>query len=256
MNDSNQVAIKLIEEETSIERDYGRLPLYVVRPEGTAVLPALILVHEIFGLNNHIKDVARRSARSGLIVFAPVLFAGHACAPENRDDTSAMRQHWQNLADDLLIGDLQSVFALARRNPFVRSNAIGTAGYCMGGAIAYLFACRTPLLAFCVDYYGRIYYPEITQTKPRHPIDYAGGLNCPLLALFAGVDPLIPAEQIKLLEAKLNDLGKSFKFKIYENARHAFFNDQREFYDYEAAGDAWIMTLEFIAQHSSLASGP
>ncbi len=245
MTGTDRGSVTLIEEETSIERDYGQMPLYIVRPED-GDLPAVILVHEIFGVNNHIKDVARRLAREGLMVLAPDLFAGHPRAPENRDDLVAMRNFWQRISDDRLIADLQAVFGLARTLKHVRANAIGTLGYCMGGAIAYMFACRTPLLSWCIDYYGRIYYYDITEFKPRHPIDYSGGLNCPLLAFYAGIDELILPEQIKYLEDKLNDLGKTFKIKIYPDARHAFFNDQREFYHYEAAADAWLMTLDFI----------
>lgn len=249
MTSNDRSSVKLIENDSSIEREYGNMPLYAVRPVSDKPLPALILVHEIFGLNNHIRDVAQRFAKQGIAVYAPDLFAGHSAAPENRDDLNAMRNLWASIPDDQLIGDLQAVFALARSSEFVKSNAIGTLGFCMGGAIAYLFACRTPLLAWCIDYYGRIYYPGITEYKPRHPIDYSGGLNCPFLALYAGVDDLIPPEQIKLLEEKLNDLGKTFKIKIYPNAKHAFFNDQREFYHYEAANDAWLMSIDFIAQH-------
>lgn len=249
MTDSSSRSANLIEEETSIERDYGRMPLYIVRPQD-GVSSAIILVHEIFGLNNHIKDVARRFAREGLAVLAPDLFAGHANVPENRDDLEGMRNLWQGIHDDLLISDLQAVFTLGRTLPYVKSNSIGTLGYCMGGAIAYMFACRTPLVSWCIDYYGRIYYYNITEYKPRHPIDYSGGLNCPLLALFAGIDDLILPEQIQYLQDKLNDLGKTFKIKIYPDARHAFFNDQREFYHYDAAADAWLMTLDFIKQQT------
>ncbi|MBY0551028.1 MAG: dienelactone hydrolase family protein [Candidatus Obscuribacterales bacterium] len=250
MTFTNPDTVKLIEHDSTIERSYGNLPLFTVRPEVEGPLPALILVHEIFGLNNHIRDVARRFARQGIVVFAPDLFAGHSSAPDNRDDLNAMRNLWSTISDDQLISDLQAVFANARGAEFVRSNAIGTLGYCMGGAISFLFATRTPLLAWCIDYYGRIYYPGITEFKPRHPIDYTGGLNCPFLALFAGVDDLIPPEQIKLFEDKLEDLGKSYTLKVYPNAKHAFFNDQREFYHYEAAADAWLITLDFIALHS------
>lgn len=251
MTDTTQTSIELIEDETSIEREYGRMPLYIVRPKDAARLPAIILVHEIFGLNNHIKDVARRFAREGLVALAPDLFAGHDKVPENRDDLAAMRNLWQSIADDTLIADMQAVFAKARSTDYVRSNSIGALGYCMGGAIAYMFACRTPLLSWCVDYYGRIYYYDITEFKPRHPIDYSGGLNCPLLALFAGIDDLILPEQIRYLEDKLNDLGKSFAIKVYPGARHAFFNDQREFYHYEAAADSWIMTIDFIRKQAA-----
>lgn len=115
MTATNPDTVKLIELDSTIERGYGNLPLFTVRPDIEGPLPALILVHEIFGLNNHIRDVARRFARKGIVVFAPDLFAGHSAAPDNRDDLNAMRNLWSTISDDQLISDLQAVLQSARR---------------------------------------------------------------------------------------------------------------------------------------------
>ncbi|MBX9567551.1 MAG: dienelactone hydrolase family protein [Candidatus Obscuribacterales bacterium] len=234
----------------SLARPGGTLPVFRVGPDDDKQYPAIILVHEIFGLNEHIKDVARRFARTNLVVYAPDLFAYNPALPADQNDLAAMRNVWASITDEQLISDMHAVFSLARSSEHVRPNAIGALGYCMGGAIAYMFACRTPLLAWVVDYYGRIYYQNITEQKPRHPIDYTGGLNCPLLGLFAGLDDLITADHIKQFEKKMADLGKSFQIKVYPSAKHAFFNDTREFYHSEAANDAWHLTLSFIRENS------
>lgn len=241
---------ELSETFISLARPGGTLPVFMVGPDDDKQYPAIILVHEIFGLNEHIKDVARRFAKTNLVVYAPDLFAYSQGLPEDRNDLTGMRNVWGSITDEQLISDLQAVFSLARSSERVQTNAIGTLGYCMGGAIAYMFACRTPLIAWVIDYYGRIYYQNITEQKPRHPIDYTGGLNCPFLGLFAGIDELITDEHIKHFEKKMSDLGKSFQIKSYPSAKHAFFNDTREFYHSEAANDAWHLTLSFIRENT------
>lgn len=240
----------LFEEEFSIKRAEGSLPVYCAAPDDNKAHPCLILIHEIFGVNEHIRDVARRFVREGYAVFAPDLFAYHPQLPYDRNDLAAMRAVWSSIPDEQLISDLQAVFEQARRSSRVNKKAIGALGYCMGGAIAYLFAARTPLLAYAIDYYGRIYYQDITTEKPRHPISYTGGLNCPFLGLFSGIDDLIPLVHIQELEKKQLDLGKKTHIKVYPNAKHAFFNDTREFYHREAATDAWQLTLAFMEANS------
>lgn len=239
-------SVAICEEEISLSRQGGSLPVFIVRPDDNAAHPAVILIHEIFGVNEHIKDVARRFARAGHLVLAPDLFAYNELMPHGPRELAAMRAVWSSIPDEQLISDLQAVFSTARGMKQVQPECIGAIGYCMGGAIAFMFACRTPQLAWIASYYGRIYYQDITETKPRHPLAYTGGLNCPLLGLFAGVDDLITAEHIEHFQKKLADLGKSFQIKVYPTAKHAFFNDQREFYHYEAANDAWQITLSFI----------
>lgn len=236
----------ICEEEIVIARPGGSLPIFSARPDDNTPHPAIILIHEIFGLNEHIKDVARRLARQSYAVYAPELFAYSPLLPRDRDDLGAMRAVWSAIPDEQLITDLQAVFSLARASKRVEPKAIGALGFCMGGAIAYIFACRTPLLAWLVDFYGRIYYQDITEYKPRHPLSYTGGLHCPFLGLFAGLDELITDEHIQHLQKKFAELGKKSQVKVYASAKHAFFNDQREFYHHEAANDAWQLTLAFM----------
>lgn len=250
MDEKESQSNRIAEEMQYIERGGGRVPVYIARPDDASPHPAVIVVHEIFGLNDHIQDIARRFASEGIAAYAPCLFSRHPGVPDNRDDLAAMRSLWQAIPDEDLIADLQSVFSLARSSSRVQPNAIGAIGFCMGGAIAYMFACRTPLLAWVINFYGRIFYPEVNAAKPRHPIDYSGGLNCPLFGVFAGMDDLITGDQIRALEDKLVELGKTFSIRVYHDARHAFFNDQRGFYNSEAAKEAWRLSLDFITRHS------
>jgi len=160
-----------------------------------------------------------------------------------------MRTAWSKIPDSTLIADLQTILALAQANDHVDSDKIGTIGFCMGGAIAFMFACSSPSIAWVVDFYGRIFYPQLSDAKPKHPIDYTY-LSCPVLALFAGIDELITPEHVEAFKTKLAESGKAHEVDVYHDAKHAFFNDQREFYDPDAAEDAWKRTLEFIAKHT------
>jgi carboxymethylenebutenolidase len=231
-----------------IDRCGRKMPIYIASPEGEGPYPAVIVVHEIFGLNDHIKDIARRFAREGFVAYAPDLFEGNEGMPADRNDLNAMRAVWAKIPDATLISDLQSVLTMAQLNDAVRSDKVGTIGYCMGGAIAYMLACSSPSVAWVADYYGRIYYPQLTDTKPKHPIDYTDTLPCPVIGLFAGVDELITAEHVEELKQRISATGKPNEIKIYDGAKHAFFNDQREFYNKDAADDAWKRTLEFVGR--------
>lgn len=238
----------LTERLINIDRTGRQLPVYITGPDDSKPHPGLILVHEIFGLNDHIKDVARRFANQSLRVFAPDLFAGAAGLPADRNNLEAMRKVWSEIPDSQLIDDLKAVLQTAMSSQLVKPDQVGTLGFCMGGAIAYMFGCSEPKVSWIVDFYGRIKYPQLTDKKPRHPVDYTAGLNCPVLGLFSGIDELIPQSDRELLAEQVQFLGKQLTLKVYESAPHAFFNDSRDHYRPEAAEDAWMRVLDFIAK--------
>jgi carboxymethylenebutenolidase len=232
----------------NLSRPGRQLPVYIAGPDDSKSYPGLILIHEIFGLNEHIKDVARRFARQSLRVYAPDLFAAANGLPEDRHNLDAMRKVWSELPDSELIDDLKAVLEFALASKEVKTNQIGTLGFCMGGAIAYMFGCSEPRVSWIIDFYGRIRYPLLSDKKPKHPVDYTAGLKCPVLGLFSGIDELIPPADRQLLAEQIESQGKHLTLKVYENAPHAFFNDSREHYRAEAAEDAWRLSLDFITR--------
>lgn len=234
----------LDEKTISLNGQAGELPTFIARPDDGKKYPGVLVIHEIFGLNDHIRDVARRFAREGMVAYAPCLFA-HA-KPSDQEDLAVMREIWSKIPDSQLIADLQTVMADMKQSEFVQSNSIGAIGFCMGGAIAYMFACQTPDTAWVADFYGRIFYPQLTDTKPKHPVDYTETLPCPVLGIFAGIDDLITHEHIMLFRKKLLDHKKDAEVHIFDDAHHAFFNDEREFYNAEASEAAWKHTLSLI----------
>lgn len=247
---------KIREENWHLDSHGRKMPVFVAQPDSPAqACPAIIVVHEIFGLNDHIRDVARRFAKQGLVAFAPDFFEGATNMPANHDDLNGMRAVWQGIPDSQFVADFQSLFEQATKSDFVDSNRVGVIGYCMGGAMALMFASTTPGVAWIADYYGRIQYPELSENKPQHPVDYVRNLRCPFLGLFSGQDELIPAADVDLLRERLRSSGQHFELKVYEDAKHAFFNDRREFYNEAAATDAWKKTMQFITNVSHSAVG-
>jgi carboxymethylenebutenolidase len=249
--------VVLKEKTVTLDRDGQKLPVFCVEPEEDRKLPAIIVLQEIFGVDDHLRDVSRRFARQGMRAFAPDLFAtspNFPADPAQRKDLDTMRKCWMSIPDSKLISDLEAVFQMIVEYPGVLTQNIGAIGYCMGGAIGFMLACSEPRLAWIIDYYGRIRYGATSDTKPKHPIEYAANLKCPLLGIFAGKDELITAEHREELAGVLKKANKSFQITIYEGALHAFFNDQRPHYNEEVAKDAWRLTLDFIATQSKHAS--
>jgi len=237
----------------TLQTDIGQMPVFTAEPNDLNKYPGLIIIHEIFGLNDHIKDLAQRFARLGLRVWAPDLFWQAEEKGLDRTNLEQMRSYFFSVKDSQFLTLMENVWNHAQSNPNVIADKIGAVGYCMGGALAFMLGGSTKI-AFVIDYYGRVLYQELTEAKPSNPIDYAKGLNCPVLGLFSGKDPIIPLDQIKIFEDRLSELGKTFEVKVYENAEHAFFNDQRDNYNRQAAEDAWARTKAFISKHTGMSS--
>ncbi len=235
----------------SLKTDLGNMPVFTAEPNDDRKYPGLIIIHEIFGLDDHIKDLAQRFAGLGLRVWAPDLFWLAAEQGLDRSNLDQMRSFFFSLEDSQVVSLMKTVFQFAQQNPGVIADKIGAVGYCMGGALAFMLAGRENL-AFVINYYGRVLYPETSEKKPLSPVEYADGVKCPVLALYSGIDPIIPLDQIKLFEKKLQDLKITYELKVYSDAEHAFFNDRREHYNKEAAEDAWALTSAFITKHTSI----
>lgn len=242
----------LRERNFKLELNPGSLPVFCAEPNTDTRLPGLILIHEIFGVNEHIRDLARKFAEHGLRVYAPDLLSRSALFPANeaeRENLDVMRQAWMSIEDSQIMADLDVLFTHIQSQANINGKT-GSMGFCMGGAISLLLGCHEPKLAYVIDFYGRIRYGFTSKTKPKDPIDYLVPLKAPLLGLFAGKDELITAEHIEEFSQRLQELEKSYQLKVYENASHAFFNDRRPHYDREASEDALQLVLAFIKKNS------
>ena len=198
---------------------------YFARPMEPGTYPGIVVLQEWWGLDEHIKDVARRFAGEGYLALAPDLFHGRVTS-----DASEAQKLSGGLDRARAVRDVQA--AVGWLGDQQASNGkVATIGYCMGGGISILTACNHNQDAAIV-YYGGV----------PNPIEVLDGLSAPVLAVFGGDE----VERAKQLETALQDRGKSVELHIYEGARHAFFNDTWDRYDAAASRDAWGKTLAVL----------
>jgi len=206
------------------------------RPAGSDPAPAVIVIQEWWGLNDHIKDVATRFAREGYVAVAPDLYSrlgNQVTADPNEAGTLMM-----SLEKPDGVADLLAVVAHLKTAAGVRADRIGVTGYCMGGSYTTLLACSSPDIRAAAAFYGEV--PD-DATLSR--------LQCPLLYVYGTEDGWIQMKDVERLRDGLARLGKTAEVQIYPGAPHAFFNDTRpDVYRKTEAADAWARTLRLFAQ--------
>ena len=218
--------------------DSAAISGYLTRPKGDGKFPAVVVIHENRGLNDHIRDVARRLAKAGYVAIAPDLLSrqgGTASFPSSDAATEGIRK----LDEETSTKDLTAATNYLKGQAFVRANKIGVTGFCWGGGNVLLFVTRNKDIAASVVFYGR---------NPKN-IDDVQNIVGPVMGLYGGEDKGITGA-VPNLEAAMNKYGKSFEYKIYPGAPHAFHNETNpERYRADAAQDAWSKALEFLKKH-------
>jgi carboxymethylenebutenolidase len=211
---------------------------YLTRPKGEAQRPAVVVIHEWAGINDHIRDVARRLAKAGYVALAPDLLSrqgGTSSFPTSEAAIAAGRK----LDDETITKDLTGAVAYLKGQSFVRANKVGVTGFCWGGGKALMFTTRSKDLAASVIYYG---------ASPGN-VDDVKNITAPVLAHYGELDERINSGLPKLAEA-MKKYGKSFEYKMYAGAPHSFNSDNDpQSYREGAAKEAWAKTLEFFKKH-------
>jgi len=226
----------------------GSFKAFRAIPRGGGAQPGVIVVHDFHGLNDHIKDVARRFAREGYVGLGVDLFSRQGDQPDP-SDAQALFRRMQKLSDEEAVEDLVAAEHYLHSLPHVGARRVGAAGFSVGGTYSFLLGCQDEMIRAVADFYGAVIYPTTSPFRPLSPIEKADNLLCPLLGIFGAEDPVIPVEQVHEFEERLRDLGKDFEIHVYPGCAHAFFNDTRETHRPEAARDAWAKTIRFFAKH-------
>lgn len=213
------------------------IPAYFARSTKQGATPAVLVIHEVFGLNDHIKSIADRIAAEGFNALAPNLFVrASEPPPKDTSDMDALRRAASSIPDEVAIKDMQAALDHLKTIKDV-SPRFASVGFCMGGGYSYQIATHTKDLAGAVIFYGRT------------PLELVPQVSCPLLGNFGEQDQGIPPEKVHEFEAALKKAGKTADIKIYPGAKHGFFNDTRpEAYNATAAADAWQRTLKFFRE--------
>lgn len=224
---------------------------YLARPLGAGPFPGVIVIHEVFGLVTHIKEITRKMAAHGYAALAPDLH--HREGPGDPEDVAAAVRAAGGNPDARTVGDVAGAADLLRGLPYTNGK-VGVIGYCSGGRQTYVAACNVPGLNAAVDCYGGrvvVAPTDLNERQPTAPIDMTEGLGCPLLGLFGAEDANPSPEQVAQIEQELKRNGKSYELHTYENAGHGFFADYRPSYLQEAAVDGWERVFAWFDRHLS-----
>ncbi|MFQ6011162.1 MAG: dienelactone hydrolase family protein [Nitrososphaerales archaeon] len=225
-----------------------KIPAHISKPSEGVPRAALILIHEIFGLDAHMKDVASRFAEEGYVALVPELFT--PAGPLSGEGFEAARERAQKMYDKDIVSQLEASHSYLASTSETTGKKVGVVGWCWGGRSTMLYAFSKPAIDAAIVFYGRPINMQASERTPVSPIDIASNLPCPLLGIFGQEDQSIPLDQVKRLEDELRKTGQSIEIKTYPGAGHAFFNDTRpQVYREEAAKDAWVQTLAFYSKN-------
>lgn len=214
------------------------VPIYAVRPAAPGKYPAVLVIPEVFGMHEHIKDVTRRFAREGFlaVTFEPYAREGGV---QHLPDLDAVRKVVDPVPDARVMADLDAIVDWVKKHPSAMADRVGMTGFCRGGMYTLLYAARSSELKAAVPWYGQL-RPALTPgVRTVGPLDVAARINAPVLGLYGAEDLGIPVADVKTLEAAMKAAGRTAEFVIYPGAPHAFFADYRPSYRAEAAKDAW-----------------
>ncbi|MGF1607598.1 MAG: dienelactone hydrolase family protein [Rhodothalassiaceae bacterium] len=228
------------------------LPAYIVRPQGEGPFPVIVVVHEIFGVHEYIRDVARRFAQQGYYAIVPDLYA-RAGDPSGLSDFSKIREIVRTATHDQVMGDLTRLVDWLEGRSAAKTEALGITGFCWGGSVVWMFAAQDPRVDAGVAWYGRLRAPEAARSfdasERPWPIDVATKLNAPVLGLYGGQDRGIPAEDAEAMAEALKQADQPSSIIIYDQAGHGFHADYRQSYHEQAATDGWQRALDWFEQH-------
>ncbi len=242
--------MEISKEMVEIRAADGAMPAFLAQPRGDGAYPGVVVVQEAFGLNDHIKDVAARLASEGYAALAPDLYYRQSRRAVGYDELPEAIRLMSTLTDEKVVADMAAVISHLQALPQVRADRIGVTGFCMGGYVTFITACRNPAVKAAVPFYGGgIGSDAVSERRPKPALQYADQISAPMLLFFGGQDRFIPAEEVEKIERRLAELHKDAETVVYPEAPHGFFCAERDSYRQQAAADAWERMKRFLARH-------
>ncbi|HEY6079607.1 MAG TPA: dienelactone hydrolase family protein, partial [Polyangiaceae bacterium] len=216
--------------------------------------PVLLVVHEIFGVHEHIKDVCRRLAKHGYFAVAPDLFTRQGDATQIADIKELQQKIVSKTPDAQVAADLDATVAWAAQQARADTNRLAITGFCWGGRITWLYAAHQPLLRAGVAWYGKL-LGDRDALRPKFPLDLVGELKAPVLGLYGGKDQGIPLESVaqmkQSLEASSNTSAMKSELHVYAEAGHAFAADYRPSYRKADADDGFRRLFAWLSSNAA-----
>jgi carboxymethylenebutenolidase len=225
-----------------------KMPAYRAAPSGRKNAPVVLVVSEIFGVHEHIADVARRFAKAGYFAVAPEMFVRQGDAKAYPEIARLMAEVVSKVPDAQVMGDLDATVDWARAQG-ADASKLAITGFCWGGRITWLYTAHNPQVKAGVAWYGRL-EGDRSGLNPRHPINVVSDLNGPVLGLYGGADGGIPNESVERMKQALaqgSAAAKKSEIVLYPGAPHAFHADYRPSYRKEAADDGWKRCLAWMS---------
>jgi carboxymethylenebutenolidase len=229
--------------------DGVEIPAYRALPEKGGKRPVVIVVQEIFGVHEHIKDVCRRFAKAGYFAIAPEFYFRQgtvADKPMNEIFPVVMK-----VPDAQVMSDIDAAVAYAGTTGRASTNKLAITGFCWGGRVVWLYAAHNPKLKAGAAWYGRL-VGNASENQPKHPVDVAGQIKAPILGLYGGKDGGIPQDTVEKMRAALTAGGnKKSEIIVYPEAQHGFHADYRPSYSEKDATDAYARVLAWFKKNGA-----
>ena len=235
----------LVAGEVSVPVAGGHIPAYRAMPAKPGKHPTIVVIQEIFGVHEHIKDICRRLAKMGYYAIAPELFARQGDVSKMTDIGEILSQVVAKVPDAQVFADIDASIAFAKASGHADTKKLGTMGFCYGGRMVWLYNQHNPHVKAGIAYYGLLSGLK-SDIKANDPIDIAATLNVPTLGLYAGSDSFIPDAMVDQMRAQLQKSSSGSEIVVFPGLNHGFNADYRPTYDKAAADYAWKLAGDWL----------
>lgn len=240
----------LVAGEVKVQTMTGAVPAYRAHPDKNGKYPLVLVVQEIFGVHEHIKDVCRRLARLGYFAIAVELYYRQGDVSKMTDNQEIFAKVVNHVPDSQVMSDLDAAVVYAESTGRADTSKLGITGFCWGGRLTWTYCVHNPKVKAGVAWYGRLVAPQKAPLQPAYPVELAPYLKVPVRGLYGGQDASIPMEHVEQMRAALKAAGNTTsEIIVYPEAPHAFYADYRPNYRKEAAEDGWGKMQEWFRKY-------
>jgi len=236
--------------EVKVPTNDGQMPAYRAMPATGGPFPSALMVQEIFGVHEHIKDLCRRLAKAGYFAVAPELYARQGDVSQLKDVQEILTTVVSKVLDAQVMGDLDATVEWASATGKADANRLAITGFCWGGRVTWLYCAYNPRVKAGVAWYGRL-VGQPNALMPKNPIDIAATLKVPVLGLYGAADQGIPVQSVDEMRAALARGTSGSELVVYPDTPHGFNADYRASYRKEAAEDGWKRMLAWFKTHGA-----
>jgi carboxymethylenebutenolidase len=236
--------------EVKVPTKDGQMPAYRAMPAAAGPFPVVLVVQEIFGVHEHIKDLCRRLAKAGYFAVAPELYARQGDVSQLKDIQEIISSVVSKVPDSQVMSDLDATVEWAGGTGKADTGRLAITGFCWGGRITWLYCAHNPKVKAGVAWYGRL-VGQASALMPKNPIDVAAALSVPVLGLYGGADQGISVQSVEEMRAALSRGTSGSELVVYPEAPHGFNADYRASYRKEAAEDGWKRMLAWFHAHGA-----